>query len=700
MASSLFHANQMAAATEIVHALSTGSYAVLWALCQSGKTGTFNCVAQQMLADRRVKRVYLLCGSASVALKQQAHADALYYNEGSYKSGKFQVVFRTAFEKTHLIVEDSLIIIDESHLDASKGQQLDQFLIRHELSLTGAPLPRTKILSVSATPYAELAAATASTKTVVQLTPGPNYFGIKDYLAIGHLQETFDIKEQSKRFAAMLKHANFAGKWNIVRVKDLDTETLIRKACAAAMVDVKEYTQKTTNLAITREEQEAAIAEKMARYKKGLPAFMKDDEERLAGMETDLLSHHVCLEDAPSRTTVVFLKDRLRVGKVVPKQHVGFVWEDAESSKTDTVVQGLLGRMCGYIRSQRYKPYVFLPKATLARHPDCVIVESELERAIAGPSLLPHNFAHSASGRLAAAPDHEHVQCVPIKLCRTAVPEAEQWKLRHGDDTPARTKTLCLQALRAWCAAHPATFASFLTPEQLVEINGFLADPESVSYIRHLKGDSQLSWHRLLVTSAAAGTSLHGIHDIPLKEKEGITTLHFAVVYENYVGGGAGDVYAIFNTVAAGKADVLDKKHTLGKTDGLEIFSPGATPVAAVGGAGSAPAAVLRFSETAFSNPAIFRQQLKEILMIPSSTSLALGHVLADRVKGYYTFTRSAFPYASTADNELRSICSSVGEELGLTITPKYKLTDRKDVFHVTSIRWSTAATVPTEDPM
>ena len=48
----------------------------------------------------------------------------------------------------------------------------------------------------------------------------------------------------------------------------------------------------------------------------------------------------------------------------------------------------------------------------------------------------------------------------------------------------------------------------------------------------HLKDSSQLSWHRLLVTSAAAGTSLHGIHDIPLKEKEGITTLHFAVVYE------------------------------------------------------------------------------------------------------------------------------------------------------------------------
>ena len=699
MASSLFHANQMAAATQIVHALSTGSYAVLWALCQSGKTGTFNCVAQQMLLDRRVKRVYLLCGSASVALKQQAHADALHYNEASYRAGKFQVVFRTAFEKTHLTVEDSLLIVDESHLDASKGQQLDQFLTRHGLSLTGAATPRTKILSVSATPYAELAASTASTKTVVQLTPGPNYFGIKDYLAIGHLQETFDLKEQSKRFAAMLKHSNFAGKWNIMRVKDLDTEALIRKACAAAMVDVKEYTQKTTDLAITREEQEAAIAEQMARYTKGLPAFLKNDADHIAAVESQLLSHHVCLEDAPARTTVVFLKDRLRVGKVVPKQHVGFVWEDAETSKTDTVVQGLLGRMCGYIRSQRYKPYVFLPKVALARHPDCVIVESELERATKGPSLLPHRFTHSASGRLAVSPldeeGHVRTQCVPIRLANAG------WTtdyLNRGDNAyNRRTKELCFQQLKAT----RASWASLMTAAQLVEIDAFLALDSAAasraSHIRHMQTDSQTSWFKKMSAAATAQTSLHGVEEI-----SDAPTLTFVPVYTGYRGEGStvGEAYAIWYTDSPGRLDVLDKKHTLGKTDGLEIFSPGPTPPVAEGGAGSAPAAVLRFSETAFSTPAVFRQQLKEILMIPASTSLTLGHVLADRVKGYYSFTRSTFAYVSTAENELKAICSSVGEELGLTITPKYKLTDRKDVFHVTSIRWSATATVVTEDPM
>jgi hypothetical protein len=36
------------------------------------------------------------------------------------------------------------------------------------------------------------------------------------------------------------------------------------------------------------------------------------------------------------------------MGKVVPKQHIAFVMETAKNSKTDTVLQGLLGRMCGY----------------------------------------------------------------------------------------------------------------------------------------------------------------------------------------------------------------------------------------------------------------------------------------------------------------------------------------------------------------
>ena len=66
--------------------------------------------------------------------------------------------------------------------------EIKSFLKDHGLSLTGSALPRgCRILSVSATPFAEIAAMKAGTKKVVQLVPGPNYFGARDYLDMGRL---------------------------------------------------------------------------------------------------------------------------------------------------------------------------------------------------------------------------------------------------------------------------------------------------------------------------------------------------------------------------------------------------------------------------------------------------------------------------------------------------------------------------------
>ena len=71
-----------------------------------------------------------------------------------------------------------------------------------------------------------------------------------------------------------------------------------------------------------------------------------------------------CLEDAPLVTTVVIVRGRLRAGKVVPKTHVGFVWEGANKSKTDVLVQGLVGRMCGYVFGTE-KPTLYVPVTAL-----------------------------------------------------------------------------------------------------------------------------------------------------------------------------------------------------------------------------------------------------------------------------------------------------------------------------------------------
>jgi hypothetical protein len=54
------------------------------------------------------------------------------------------------------------------------------------------------------------------------------------------------------------------------------------------------------------------------------------------------------LATPPEVNTIVIIKELCRMGTVVPKQHISFVMETSTNPRTDTVLQGLLGRMCGY----------------------------------------------------------------------------------------------------------------------------------------------------------------------------------------------------------------------------------------------------------------------------------------------------------------------------------------------------------------
>jgi len=50
----------------------------------------------------------------------------------------------------------------------------------------------------------------------------------------------------------------------------------------------------------------------------------------------------------PSKTTLVHICGKFRMGQVVPKQYIAMVYEQSNNPNADTILQGLLGRMCGY----------------------------------------------------------------------------------------------------------------------------------------------------------------------------------------------------------------------------------------------------------------------------------------------------------------------------------------------------------------
>jgi hypothetical protein len=344
----MFHPNQVLAASRIHSSFLSGTRcALLSANCQSGKTGTFQSLIRQMLETPTdgISRAYIICGSSETELKRQAVADTLALNEEWQDS--IEVIFHQDFKHAELDIQDALIIVDESHMVQTKGQQLHHFLAKHGVFLDGNPTVLAEknayLLSVDATPYSEIAAQremeTPYAKHVEILEAGTGYYGLADYDKDGLLKPTFTLFKHPERFETLL--LDVGPKYVLLRLNrskaNKENEAVLRRICGRLGFPVLLYTGEKTEIAVTRAEQK-----RFAR----------------SGRKID------CLEDAPAVTTVVIVRGRLRAGKVVPKAHVGFVWEGANKSKTDVLVQGLVGRMCGYVFGTE-KPTLYVPMTAL-----------------------------------------------------------------------------------------------------------------------------------------------------------------------------------------------------------------------------------------------------------------------------------------------------------------------------------------------
>ena len=359
----MFHTNQTKASSGILSAFNAGvRYALLRALCQSGKTGTFQSLIQRMLNTENITHAYILCGSSETELKKQAVNDTLTFNSDFYQKGLIQVLFHQDFLEATLDIQNALIVIDESHMVQTKGQQLHQFLLNHGIKMDGDPTvlkeKNAYVLSVDATPYSELAALvmgeTPHEKHVEDLLPGTGYYGLADYDREYRLLSTFSISKEPERFEELL--ISMPAKYVLMRLtrskSNEANEAELRRICKRNHFPVLLYTGEKTQVAMTLSEQERYL-------RKG---------------------HHLpCLEIAPAVTTVVIVRGRLRAGKVVPKVHMGFIWEGATKSKTDALVQGLPGRMCGYVFSD-VKPLLFVPPTALVPDELARVLSDELPK--------------------------------------------------------------------------------------------------------------------------------------------------------------------------------------------------------------------------------------------------------------------------------------------------------------------------------
>jgi hypothetical protein len=570
--------NQIKAAQSIVSYYMAGfMYCLLKACEQAGKTGTYHSVITYMFDRNMIDNVYIICGSSEIELLNQCIDDIEeWHSTAIYRDSIHYPIFRQHFDNSTMITRRSLIIVDETHLVQNTKQTLNKFLNKHRLDMSGrTPFMvenEVYILSVDATPYAEESAIhykMCNEKKVVELENGDKYYGVKQYFENNKIDKTYNVeeKEGEQKFRQLLQSQN--KKFSLLRLQERNKQTekiiqIAREENYNILYFDSKHMNKDVDICITKKD-----------------AY---DHYRKYGKRVS------SLEEQPTKNTLVIVDGRLRCGKRLPKKHIGFVWEGMKQSKTDTIRQGLIGRMCGYIGDRLYDVptvnniRVFLPENILATQEDlgypnkvinmCEIARSSYQKEC---NVAPRFASNLIPGKIQnkAERDEKTVhQCVPIRF---NLSEEQTEELKRNPDTNIDT-------VKGWALAGLVDNTMLiidnlnLTPSQQDEIINWISRNNAGDCnLRRYKGTSNQNMHKCHVEAYE--------NQCCSNEHTQMDPLTFCVVYPEFTQHEsintpciAGQVYAIFYTEAEGHAYTINMQSRIAKVNDKTHFTFQITP--------------------------------------------------------------------------------------------------------------------------
>jgi len=387
----------------------SGRWIILAAQMQSGKTGTYLFVACDMLRRKMVERVVIFSGNTELELKNQVSSDLddfignrlenVFYGLSGReleilrrmcrpKSG-IKIHWGSDLEKCEQVYEKTLFIWDESHFAQSKINRPKKFLDLQQISANGNEEHLSSrgnyMLSVSATPFSEFSDMhiLLQTKTVIKLKTDPGYYSVRDIITNKQLCGFSDWAETFEQ-ACMENYDKEIPKYAIIRVQDNMISEINEIALRCGYIVQEFHTDKR---------------------------------------DIDSLND---LRFAPEQNTIIIIKGMCRMGKVVPKQHLSFVMETAEKPRTDTILQGLLGRVCGWHNFRDIIVYVH----------NNIISSGELDRYCQwfhGDMCLPKRAMNIVSSRQNTT-HHSNHPIIPIEFDVSDIPGFTAQKLANGND--------------------------------------------------------------------------------------------------------------------------------------------------------------------------------------------------------------------------------------------------------------------------
>lgn len=334
-----FYKQQINTSGEIREAFSNNPYVILLAQMQSGKSGTYLHCACDMIHNQLCDNVLILSGVSDTTLREQTKTDLenaikKFTNENGEQlelylllKDKINIYWGTGIKNIKKAeIENTLIIVDESHYAQSKDNMLYKKFTKLEIEQSlcndfdSLKQHNIKILNVSATPFSELienSKQDREEKEIIIMKPGDGNEEIATfpYIGVPFFHKTNKIIYEAKKITngsyqhikTTLSKEKYNNKYCIVRTAKADKDEKM-------MMDIARET----------------------------------DCEYIKIFGGAALGCFDILKDKPEKKTLIHICGKCRMGQVLEKEFIGMVYESSENANVDTLLQGLLGRMCGY----------------------------------------------------------------------------------------------------------------------------------------------------------------------------------------------------------------------------------------------------------------------------------------------------------------------------------------------------------------
>ena len=318
------------------------NHVFLVAKMQSGKTGTCNAIINiinktQIKDEMNVSKFIFVSGMNDCGLKRQTITRLKEQVIDSDEKDKFFVLKNSDLLSFDRKLDNSVIIIDESHYGSNENNVLTEFLTKNGIDWKNQNVLEERniyIISVSATPFSELVSDKLCSKNVITLKTDGSYVGVTEYMSCGNIEQAnaddISSKKIFKYIKDALKRMSYDGIYGIVFIRTRKFGIIENDPYINGKFDIIEMcSDSSSNIQYDKTNK---LIDDL------IEINIKNNESRENGGEL-----------IKAKPLLILVKGAYRAGITIPPQFKDYIYMIYDfAQKSETTAQALLGRMCGY----------------------------------------------------------------------------------------------------------------------------------------------------------------------------------------------------------------------------------------------------------------------------------------------------------------------------------------------------------------